>query len=238
MSLALSTGEFHLWTVFTDTVTDADALRRCEAILSPEETARYQRFHFEKHRRQFLVSHAFIRSVLARYVDAPAEALRFAVGSHGKPELLDAGDLRFNLSHTTGLAALAIVRQHDIGVDVEHSERRTVGIDLAERYFAPAEVAQLHALDEAQRQQAFFEFWTLKEAYIKARGLGLALPLDAFAYTRGPRTTIAFSEPIADDPHAWQFVQLRPGPVHHLAAAVHRPAAADLTAVIQTSSWL
>jgi len=236
MALELPPGEFHLWTVFTETVTDADLLRHCETLLSAEETVRYQRFHFAKHRRQFLISHAFVRTVLARYAGAPAAALRFVVGQHGKPDLVDGGDLRFNLSHTAGLAALAVVRGHDIGVDVEHRERRTVGIELAERYFAPAEVAQLHALDEVQRQEAFFAFWTLKEAYIKARGLGLALPLDAFAYTlAGGRTTITFSERIADDPGAWQFVRLRPGQAHDLAVAIHRSTGVDLTPVVRTS---
>src|SRR5262249_50795126 len=117
----------------------------------------------------------------------------------------------------------------DVGVDVEHVNRRLVGLELAERFFAPVEVAALRALAEENRGEHFFAYWTLKEAYIKARGLGLSLPLDAFAFQLDPGCPrITFTERIADNPSAWQFARQRPGPDHALAVAIHRPGEMDL----------
>jgi 4'-phosphopantetheinyl transferase len=230
--LLLPVTEAHVWYAFTDEIVDPEQLARYRAVLSAEEVARMERFHFDRHRHSFLVSHALVRAVLSLYADVPPASWTFAIGPNGKPEIAaPAVPLRFNLSHTQGLAAVIVARQRDVGVDVENVARRAIGLALAERYFAPAEVAALRALSEAQRQERFFAYWTLKEAYIKARGLGLALPLDGFAFDLdqpGP-LRIAFAATLADDPAAWQFAQFRAGPVHPLAVAIHRPGAADLT---------
>ena len=94
-------------------------------------------------------------------------------------------DLRFNLSHTDGLIACAVTIGREVGVDVEHIQRRLTH-DVAGRFFAPREVDDLKALPEDEQQRVFFDYWTLKEAYIKARGFGLALPLGDFAFTLAP----------------------------------------------------
>lgn len=226
----------HVWFTFTDEIADPALLADYRAVLSAEETARLDRFYFEKHRHSFLVSHAMVRAVLSLYADVPAAEWTFVIGSHGKPEIANSlpMPLRFNLSHTQGLAAVIVALGRDVGVDVEHVTRREITLQLAERYFAPPEVAALHALPEPQRRERFFDYWTLKEAYIKARGLGLALPLDGFAFhLTGDSSRITFTEKIADDPAAWQFARRRLGADHALAAAVRRPGETDLDLVVR-----
>jgi 4'-phosphopantetheinyl transferase len=145
-----------------------------------------------------------VRAVLSRYAGrAPAE-LRFAVGEHGRPELLDA-PVRFNLSHTRGWAVLAVSGGADVGVDVEEVRADRELIAVADRFFSPSETAELRALLAPRQPDRFFDYWTLKESYIKARGLGLSLPLDQFSFHLGDRPRISFSEKLADDPDAWQF---------------------------------
>lgn len=237
--LPLTAGEVHLWVALLDRTDDPDRLARCQAVLSAEEAARQQRFHFEKDRRQFLESHALLRFVLSCYHPAVAPAAwRFSAGSHGKPFLAAPAlspALSFNLTHTPGLAAVAVVLEQDIGIDAEYLERTNTSLGLAERFFAPSETARLRGLPADLFREAFFDYWTLKEAYIKGRGLGLALPLDGFAFDlqpgRPPR--ISFTERIADDPAAWQFVQFRPSKSHRVAIAIRCPASQHLTATLR-----
>jgi 4'-phosphopantetheinyl transferase len=225
--IPLQQTEVHIWYVWTERVTDPATLARCQDVLSASEKARHQRFMFEKDRHQFLVSHGFQRLLLARYAAVTPEELEFSIGPHGKPDLAGPGALlpiRFNLSHTKDLAAVGVTLDREIGVDVEYIARPKTGIDLAERYFAPSEVDQLRGLPTEQVTEVFFDFWTLKEAYIKARGMGLALPLDGFAYDlRTDPLRISFAKSIVDDPGSWQFAHCRLGASHKLAAAVHQP---------------
>jgi 4'-phosphopantetheinyl transferase len=231
--LPLAESEVHIWHVWTDRITDPTVLAQYETVLSASERARQQRFMFEKDRHQFLVSHAFQRHVLSRYANVPPEAWEFSIGSHGKPDIAGPTGLppiRFNLSHTKDLAAVGVTLAREIGVDVEYIQRPNTGIELAERYFAPTEVDQLRGLPDGKLQEVFFDFWTLKEAYIKARGLGLAQPLDGFAYDlRNDPLQISFAETIVDDPASWQFARYQLGAAHKLAAAIQCPPTAKLT---------
>jgi 4'-phosphopantetheinyl transferase len=236
--MTLPPTEVHIWYVFTEQVINRHLLARYALLLSPEEHARWRRFVFEQHRHSFLVSHALQRCVLSLYADVAPEQWTFQTASHGKPHIAgpaSAPALCFNLSHTTGLAAMAVACEREVGVDVEHVKRRTVSPELADRYFAPEEAAQLRQLPGERQQEAFFDFWTLKEAYIKARGLGLALPLDGFRFHLQPPLppNISFTQRVADDPSAWQFAQYRPGPAHKLSLAVLRPGASDLTITLR-----
>ena len=137
----------------------------------------------------------------------PPEAWRFSVTGHGKPILANSPSAlvpRFNLAHTAGLVACAFSRDFEVGIDVENRQR-TVNLDVARRFFAPAEVAYLEQAPEDRREDIFLLFWTLKEAYIKARGLGLSLPLEQFAFTLGDPPQIAFAPAMRDDPSCWRF---------------------------------
>jgi 4'-phosphopantetheinyl transferase len=204
-----------------------DVVTACRGVLSTDELARADRFVFAPDRVRYTLAHALVRHVLSRHAPLPPQAWRFFENDHGCPFVLDppagAPGLHFNLSHTRGLIAVGVVTGRDLGVDVEFVDRGLTQ-DVAGRFFAPDEVRDLRGLPEDQQPVAFFDYWTLKEAYIKARGLGLALPLDQFAFAlRADRApTIAFGPQIADDPSRWQFFQAWPLPRHRMGVAVER----------------
>ena len=196
-------------------------------LLSADEHARMARLVFERDRLRFLLTRALVRTMLSRYAGVAPQDWTFVANVHGRPELLDrpAGvpDLRFNISHTEGLIACAVTIGREVGVDVEHVGRRLTH-DVPARFFAPREVADLNALPEPERDRIFFDYWTLKEAYIKARGFGLALPLGDFAFRLNPPNPpqITFEPSLDDDPATWQFLQGWPTTNHRLALAIRR----------------
>ncbi len=198
---------------------------RLAAQLDDTERARAERFHFARDRDAYVAAHALTRALLSLHAPCAPAAWRFTANRHGRPEVIAQGPtppLRFNLSHTRGLVAVAVTLERDIGVDVEQVNPPRLTLALAARTFAPAEVAFLRRLPRADLPEALYAFWTLKEAYIKAVGRGLSLPLDSFAFTLAP-LRIAFSDPTADDPAAWHFARLRPTAAHRLALAVRHP---------------
>jgi 4'-phosphopantetheinyl transferase len=237
VSFPLAADEVHLWWVLPDEITDPRLLAAYEALLSPEERARKARYHFEHSRREYLLTRALVRATLARYVDVAPAALTFSQNEHGRPEMArpELGWLRFNLSNTKGLLALAVTRDRDVGVDVEDTSRRGDTVNVADRFFSPLEVDALHALPEDAQRDRFFAYWTLKEAYIKARGMGLAIPLDHFSFLLDAPLPIAirFDPQLEDDPASWQFERFVLTERHHTAAAVRRGAGADLRFVLR-----
>ncbi|WP_066477844.1 MULTISPECIES: 4'-phosphopantetheinyl transferase family protein [unclassified Sphingomonas] len=182
-------------------------------LLEPAEISRAAQFVFERDRRRFIVTRALARTVLAEATGlAPAE-LRFTQNAWGRPEIANAQarslDIRFNLSHTADLIVLAVTSTRDVGVDVERVGARDVPLDLADRFFAPSESAALRSMPASAQGRRFFEYWTLKEAYIKARGMGLSLGLDTFAFELGNPLEIGLSvDPAVDeDAGRWRFWQ-------------------------------
>ncbi len=221
--LSLAPGEVHVWLTTPETIVEPVLLATYAAWMNPEETARHTRFMFARHRQQFLVARALVRTTLSRYVDLEPAAWRFTNNQWGRPDI-DAGhgpgDLRFNLSHTDGLVAVAMARG-ELGVDVEDTWRRSHTDQIAEHFFAPAEVAALRALPPERQHGRFFELWTLKEAYIKARGMGLAIALHSFAYAlEGSRIGITIDDTHGDVAEGWQFMLGAPTERHRLALAV------------------
>jgi len=217
---SLAQGEVHLWFAFPDApqLRDPQLLQAYDALLSEPEREQQQRYLLARHRHQALVSRALVRTTLSRYAShVPPAAWRFVLGEHGRPEIAEpALPLRFNLSHTDGLIVVGVTWHRAIRVDVEHRERRVEGDCIAERFFARAEVAQLNG-----GRAGFFELWTLKEAYIKARGAGLSLSLHRFAFDLGPHTVdVRFDPELNDDPATWRFAQLSPTPQHVAAVAI------------------
>jgi 4'-phosphopantetheinyl transferase len=184
-AVALPPEEVHVWRIRLDR--PADEVARLHETLAADERARAARFHFAEHRRRFTVARGRLRAVLAGYLGCRPEQVGFRYGPHGKPELAaDAGELRFNLAHSDEGALLGVTRGRDVGVDLERVRTVKDLEQLARRYFAAAEVADLEALPAAERAWAFFRCWTGKEAYIKAIGLGLACPLESFRVALRP----------------------------------------------------
>lgn len=193
-------------------------------MLDSTELARLDRFLVADARDQFLVARALLRCTLSRYANVRCEQWAFGTNAHGKPFIRNpvAGThLRFNLSHTAGLVACAVTRDHEIGIDVEHVHRNVDWTALGPKVLAPSELAFLRSAPVAEQRRHFFSFWTLKESYIKACGMGLAIPLDAFAFDLESATPrIAFSDRCPDAPDRWTFLQSDPTPEHRLALAV------------------
>ena len=233
---ALGDEEVHVWWLGGPEDASAERIERCTALLSPDEHARMGRFHFAADRLRYLFAHALVRTTLTRYApETPPERWRFRTNEYGRPEIMPeqgGPPLRFNLSHTAGMVACAVARGRDVGVDVEHvmPPRGDVGLEIAAQFFAPAELAALAAQPREARRERFFALWTLKEAYIKARGMGLALPLDQFAFDLDRAAPpgaaapihLAFTPEMNDDEARWHFTRFHPTPQHALALAVRR----------------
>ncbi len=206
--------EVQVWRIFLDL--PASEIDEMKGVLSNEEKARAARFAFEKHRARFISGRASLRRILARYLGRAPQRLEFGYGHRGKPYLKDdppGNPLRFNLSHSSELALLAVVGSRDIGVDVERVRAVQYHLKIAGRFFSPGEVATIRALPPEVQYEAFFNCWTRKEAYIKALGDGLAYPLDAFEVSLAPGTPAALLR-VNDDPNAsteWFMKALDPG---------------------------
>lgn len=154
-------------------------------VLDTDEQVRADRFRFAEHRRRFIVAHAAVRSILSTRLGLDPKDIRFDTGSHGKPFLAGRDSPLFSLSHSHEMALCAVVDAGELGVDIEWC-RELPHADLARRFFSPEEAAALELLPEVERQKGFFACWTSKEAYIKAKGLGLSLPLDSFVVVADP----------------------------------------------------
>lgn len=195
-------------------------------LLQPDERARHDRFVFARDRLQFLATRALVRTVLSQYEDVAPIDWRFATGERGKPYVAGprvAQPLSFNLSNTRGLIVCAVSRDHgQLGCDTEDTTRRTETVGIADHYFSAHEVAALKALPPSQHQARFFSYWTLKESYIKARGLGLALPLSQFSFLLDgePEIGIRFDPRLGDDAKRWRFALRRHGARHFVALGV------------------
>jgi len=230
--LSLAAGDVHLWLAYQDEIGGDTLLARYRAMMSAPEREQEGRFHFARDRHRYLVTRALVRTVLSRYAPVAHRDWRFATNDYGRPEIANIlpqqAGLSFNLSHTQGLIVLGVTRACSLGVDVEHVRSRTVSIEIADRFFAPEEVSAL-ALVPAQRQQdRFFEYWTFKESYIKARGMGLSLPLDRFSfhYAHEHAVGIAIHSELGDDPARWRFWQFKPTELHLVAVCAERSVSA------------
>lgn len=154
-------------------------------VLDQKELTRESRFHFDHHRRQFKVSHIATRLILSFYSTIDPAKLIFKQNDFGKPFLLNEEQLLFNLSHSNEMAICAVSDGEELGVDIEQN-RPLNYLEMAERFFSSIEFNIFSSLSSCQQQEAFFSCWTRKEAYIKAKGLGLSIPLEQFAVSLAP----------------------------------------------------
>lgn len=213
---------------------DASERARLRELLDEAEVARSERFKFERDRHTYVVAHALVRTVLASQTGLDPREHAFEAGEHGKPELTTPGaapGLRFNLSHADGLVAVATGLEDDLGVDVELRSRRVEIDQVARGVFSPAEIRGLSALSGDAKRARFFQLWTLKEAYIKAVGQGLSMPLRGMTVdVEAEPPTLDLGETGLGDGRDWRLALAEPGEDHQLAFAVRtrRPPVATL----------
>ncbi len=217
--------QIDIWCAFCQSITDPPLLERYRRLLTAEELQQGARFHFAHDRHRYLITRALVRTTLSRYAEVPPERWTFVPTPYGRPAIsnegLRAGGISFNISHSRELVVLAITRDHDLGVDTEDVLTRSPPLEIADRFFAPEEVASLRALPADRQQERFFQHWTLKESYIKARGMGLSLPLDQFAFHfQDPAEVRLTTQPqLRDAAQNWRFWQwwIEPQRQHMLA---------------------
>jgi 4'-phosphopantetheinyl transferase len=216
--------EVHLWQARLDLA--PERLARLNAALSEPESERSVRFRFDRHRARFIAARGQLRTLLARYLDARACDITLTEGPHGKPRLAGGmGWLRFNIAHSEDVAVFAITRDREVGVDLEQI-RCDLRIDEVARHFYSArERADLAGLAEGDRLRAAFDCWTRKEAYLKAVGTGLALPLDGFDVTLRPGEPVRLvrHQVNAADQRSWSLHAFDAGPGYAAAVAVEGP---------------
>src|SRR5580692_7466687 len=186
---ALPVEEVHVW--YRPLIQDVPDLGSYYDFLSTDERERASRYHFDRHRNEFILTRASLRILLAAYLEKSPERFAFSYSAQGKPYLAnELTDLRFNVSHTVslteGLAALAFARNRELGVDVEKIRPDCDAKKLAERFFSASERDYITNLSGPALDEAFFRCWTRKEAFIKAKGGGLSLPLDQFQVNLKP----------------------------------------------------
>ena len=223
--LKLEDSEIHLWHLDQAEFDESELEDRCSGWLTPIESERYQRYSFDHHRKQFLLGRMLIRKTLSQYAQILPDQWKFVENDYGKPAIDKAqqGDgLFFNLSHSGDRLVLAIARNEALGVDIESSNKARRVVKISDRYFSAAEVEGLFAQEEAEQLSRFYDLWTLKEAYIKACGLGLAIPLQQFSFSfpSAYRVRVDFSKERNDDESAWQFWQIDPGGPFKMGLAV------------------
>ncbi len=226
-TVPLAADQAHLWLARPAAFAGPAQLARCRALLTGDERARADRHRFPQDRRTSLVTRALVRVTLSRYCEVPPGRWRFRTNDHGRPEIASpATPLRFNLSHTAGLVVCLVSRGRELGVDTEHLRQDRRWLDLADRFFAPAEARALREVPPPARPRRFLEYWTLKEAYVKARGRGLTLPLSGFRFDlpapppAGIR--VRFTPAVDDDPARWQFTLQSLETGHLVATAIDR----------------
>jgi 4'-phosphopantetheinyl transferase len=197
-------------------------------ILAPDERNRADRFYFEKERIHFIVARGVLRDILSHYLDTPPQNLEFSYGPFGKPELkgrVARKHLRFNISHSHGLALYAITNNREIGVDLELIREESGSLDIADRFFSPQEILSLRELPREVQSTAFFNCWTRKEAYLKARGVGIPYRMERFTLGLAPGEPAVFrsSEEHPGEVSTWFLMELPVSESYASALVCRRP---------------
>ena len=208
----LESSEIHVWVCHLDEISEKRLMRTCYPLLNRDEQNRYHRFRFDVDRKRFLTGRALLRTTLSKYTGTPPEQLSFRYNNYGKPEVLERCNdvpLRFSLSRSEGLVVCAVMLENDIGIDIEYTNQPVEAVDIAAHFFSETEKQSLQQLSKASVTREFFRYWTLKESYIKALGVGLSLSLDSFSFDIADleHIRISFDDKTADIPDSWRFFQ-------------------------------
>ena len=218
---SLRAGDVHVWRIELGRSTDE--VRALEPILSDSERSRADRFVVDSAREDYVVARASLRRLLGGYLEKEPSTIAIHLSEDGKPHLansLNISDIRFNLSHSGGLCLVAVSGRREVGIDVEKLRRDVDFGGLAAKYFAPAERDQIIALAGESQMLAFFRCWTRKEAYVKAHGHGLRIPLDRFVVSITGDSPEVLDSPDSD---RWELHSLSPGGDFVGCLVVERP---------------
>jgi 4'-phosphopantetheinyl transferase len=227
--MLLKPNEIHIWRI--DDRDPSAAVDRLSRVLTPQEWERHDRFVSPKDRRRFLITRAMVREVLSRYrPDVAPSDWRFVFNDFGKPSIAEDqcdGQLHFNIAHTSGAIVLALRREPGIGIDVECLDRAIGGLSFFDSVFTEREIQSIRALPESRQARQFYTLWTLKEAYIKAIGMGLSIPLRGFGFDVDGADHPALYLCGYEDCNAadWRFRIWLAAPDHVMALAFRRSAA-------------
>jgi 4'-phosphopantetheinyl transferase len=209
-----------------------------ESTLSKSEVERAAHFHFAADRDRFIVSHGCLRDILGRYLHCQPHQINFSSNDYGKPALRE-GQLEFNLSHSADFALIAIAQQRRVGIDLERIRKGISSHVIARQYFSKAEVAESEALPIEQREVAFFLCWTRKEAYSKAQGLGLSLPLESFDVSLSPNepAILRATRPEAEETAHWTLLSLEVDSRYAAAVAVEHDSQRQKNQNLEFRMW-
>jgi 4'-phosphopantetheinyl transferase len=205
--LNLQPHQVDVWRIWLDL--PPASVKHLKSTLSADESQRAARFRFATDRDRYIVAHGSLRNILSEYLGPEPNQLQFSANEHGKPALED-HILDFNLSHSGDYALVAVTGGSKVGVDVELIRSDMEYEKIAERFFSPNEVIELRALPSEQKVRGFFNCWTRKEAYIKAHGLGLSLPLGSFDVSLTPNepALLRATRPNPEEAARWTLVSL------------------------------
>lgn len=226
--LTLARAQVDVWACFYQEIHDEALLSQYRAMMSDAERQTELRFRFAEDQRRYVVTRALLRTVLSRYAALDPAQWSFGLNAYGKPEIANpyrtGQAISFNLSHTDGLIVLGIASGTALGIDTENVRSQRAPVDIADSFFAADEVAALRQLAGEEQSQRFFSYWTLKEAYVKAQGMGLSIPLDKFSFhfSDDHGINISFRSPLAASPSTWRFSQFCPSPDHLVALCTER----------------
>jgi len=222
-----------VWLADPEWALDREFEDACMNLMDDGERVREERFIAPGARREFLVGRSIVRQTLSRLETVAPEDWRFCENEHGRPSILQPEldvDWRFNLSHTRGLVAVGTVDGLEIGLDVEAIDRSFDFLPIARRKFSLVEADRVVAAGAVERRELFFRYWTLKEAFIKAKGIGLSLPLDKFSFDflDDRELEAEFRAPLIEHPSSWRFAIFSVGTRHRLALAIETPPEVEL----------
>jgi 4'-phosphopantetheinyl transferase len=205
----LGDNEIHIWLSYLNL--HQARLKHLYPLLSSTEKERSERFNHYKHRKNYIASHGFLHTVLSYYIDIPASEIAFSHGEQGKPSIIDeqnSENIQFNLSHSGNLAILAICKNHQLGVDIEHTDRKADWAGIARRFFTANEQQDFFQLNESIQEDAFYKVWTRKEAHMKVTGKGLHLPPTQFEISIPPKPAEFIGNLKSDDNNYYKMMDI------------------------------
>lgn len=213
--------EVHIWRLSFSV--SSSLVTKYEAVLDKEEKQRARKFHFEKDRIRYIITRGQLRFLLGKYLNKEANHFTFTYNKYGKPALANS-EIQFNVSHSKDMGLLIFDKEYEVGVDIEWMRSDFGGLKIAERFFSADEIEELKSLPPEQQQQGFFNCWSRKEAYIKAVGKGLSIPLTKFSVSLSPqkKTVLKSTTHAPQNFYTYSLYELFAHPAYAAAAVVHK----------------